>query len=120
MVFGLKKLKLIGGIGYCPQTYNIDTTKIEQAITPNTCAILAINLLGNPCDFDALYKIADKHNLFVIEDNCESMGAKYNNRYTGGHGIIGTQSFSFHITYRQWKAAWSLWTIKKMLIGCVH
>jgi CDP-6-deoxy-D-xylo-4-hexulose-3-dehydrase len=78
-----------------PQTYNIDTTKIEQAITPNTCAIMAINLLGNPCDFDAIYKIADKHNLFVIEDNCESMGAKYNGRYTGGHGLIGTQSFFF-------------------------
>tara|TARA_X000001382_G_scaffold37503_1_gene25047 strand:- start:25606 stop:26766 length:1161 start_codon:yes stop_codon:yes gene_type:complete len=78
-----------------PQTYNIDTTKIEQAITPNTCAIMAINLLGNPCDFDTIYEIADKHNLFVIEDNCESMGAKYNDRYTGGHGIIGTQSFFF-------------------------
>ena len=78
-----------------PQTYNIDTTKIEQAITPNTCAILAINLLGNPCDFDALYKIADKHNLFVIEDNCESMGAKYHDSYTGTIGIAGSFSFFF-------------------------
>ena len=76
-------------------TFNIDVNKIESAITPNTCAILAINLLGNPCDFDAIYKIADKHNLFVIEDNCESMGAKYNGKYTGSHGIIGTQSFFF-------------------------
>ena len=76
-------------------TFNIDVTKIESAITPNTCAILAINLLGNPCDFDTIYKIADKHNLFVIEDNCESMGAKYNGKYTGSHGIIGTQSFFF-------------------------
>jgi len=78
-----------------PFTFNIDTNKIESAITPNTSAIMAINLLGNPCDFDAIYKIADKHNLFVIEDNCESMGAKYNNKFTGSHGIIGTQSFFF-------------------------
>jgi CDP-6-deoxy-D-xylo-4-hexulose-3-dehydrase len=78
-----------------PTTFNIDTTKIESAITPNTCAIMAINLLGNPCDYDAIYKIADKHNLFVIEDNCESMGAKYDGKYTGSHGIIGTQSFFF-------------------------
>ena len=82
-----------------PQTFNIDTNKIESAITPNTSAIMAINLLGNPCDFDAIYKIADKYNLFVIEDNCESMGARYNNKYTGSHGIIGTQSlfFSHHL-----------------------
>jgi len=78
-----------------PNTFNIDPEKIEQQITPETSAILCINLLGNPCDFDAIYKIADKHNLFVIEDNCESMGAKYNNRYTGSHGLIGTHSFFF-------------------------
>ena len=78
-----------------PNTFNIDPEKIEMQITPETSAILCINLLGNPCDFDAIYKIADKHNLFVIEDNCESMGAKYNNRYTGSHGLIGTHSFFF-------------------------
>ena len=78
-----------------PNTYNIDPKKIEDAISMETSAIMCINLLGNPCDFDAIYKIADKHNLFVIEDNCESMGAKYNGKYTGGHGLIGTQSFFF-------------------------
>ena len=82
------------------ETFNIDVKKIEEAITPKTCAILCINLLGNPCDFDEINKIAHKHNLVVVEDNCESMGAKYNNKYTGSHGLIGTQSFFFshHMT----------------------
>ena len=48
-----------------PNTYNIDPKKIEDAITMETSAIMCINLLGNPCDFDAIYKIADKHKLFV-------------------------------------------------------
>lgn len=82
------------------ETYNIDVNKIEEAITEKTCAILCINLLGNPCDFDEINKIASRHKLVVIEDNCESMGAKYNGKYTGSHGLIGTQSFFFshHMT----------------------
>ena len=82
------------------ENFNIDKNKIEDAITKDTCAILCINLLGNPCNFDEIHKIATNNNLIVIEDNCESMGAKYNNKYTGSHGIIGTQSFFFshHMT----------------------
>ncbi len=82
------------------ETYNIDVNKIEEAITEKSCAILCINLLGNPCEFDEINKIASRHELVVIEDNCESMGAKYNGKYTGSHGLIGTQSFFFshHMT----------------------
>tara|TARA_B100000886_G_scaffold200312_1_gene138254 strand:+ start:14995 stop:16161 length:1167 start_codon:yes stop_codon:yes gene_type:complete len=82
------------------ETYNIDVNKIEEAITEESCAILCINLLGNPCEFDEINKIASRHELVVIEDNCESMGAKYNGKYTGSHGLIGTQSFFFshHMT----------------------
>jgi CDP-6-deoxy-D-xylo-4-hexulose-3-dehydrase len=66
-------------------TLNIDTNRIEDAITPKTKAIFAVNLLGNPCDFEKLYTIADKYNLLLIEDNCESMGAKYKEKFTGSH-----------------------------------
>lgn len=80
-------------------TLNIDENKIESAITPKTKAILAVNLLGNPCNFDKINEICKKYNLLLIEDNCESMGATYKNKQTGTFGIIGTFSsfFSHHI-----------------------
>jgi CDP-6-deoxy-D-xylo-4-hexulose-3-dehydrase len=78
-----------------PNTWNIDVDKIEAAITPNTCAIMPVNLLGNSCDFDRLIEICRKHNLMLIEDNCESMGAKYNGQYTGSIGLAGSFSFFF-------------------------
>ena len=78
-----------------PNTWNIDTTKIEQAITPNTVAIMPVNLLGNSCDYKAIKEICFKHKLLLIEDNCESMGAKFNNQYTGTFGLAGSFSFFF-------------------------
>jgi len=80
-------------------TLNIDPEKVEKAIDKNTVAILAINLLGNPCNFSKLKKIAKKNNLILIEDNCESLGAKYHNKFCGTHGLMGTHSlfFSHHM-----------------------
>ena len=78
-----------------PYTWNIDVDKIEQAITPNTCAIMPVNLLGNSCDYNSIKDICEKHNLLLIEDNCESMGAKYSNNYTGTIGLAGSFSFFF-------------------------
>ncbi len=80
-------------------TLNIDTVEVEKAIDKNTVAILAINLLGNPCNFNRLKKIAKKNDLILIEDNCESLGAKYHNKYCGTHGLMGTHSlfFSHHM-----------------------
>ena len=78
-----------------PNTWNIDVNKIEAAITPNTCAIMPVNLLGNSCEFDRIIEICRKHNLMLIEDNCESMGAKYNDKYTGTIGLAGSFSFFF-------------------------
>ena len=80
-------------------TLNIDPEKVEKAIDKNTVAILAINLLGNPCNFSKLKKIAKKNNLILIEDNCESLGAKYQNKFCGTHGLMGTHSlfFSHHM-----------------------
>jgi len=81
-------------------TLNLDIDKLEQAITEKTKAVFAVNLLGNPLDYSRLLDIVEKNNLILIEDNCESMGAKYNNKYTGTFGTLGTFStfFSHHIS----------------------
>ena len=81
------------------KSLNINVNEIERNIDENTVAILAINLLGNPCNFKEIKKIAKKYNLIIIEDNCESMGAKFENKYCGTHGLMGTHSlfFSHHI-----------------------
>jgi CDP-6-deoxy-D-xylo-4-hexulose-3-dehydrase len=77
------------------QTLNIDTKLVESAITPKTKAIFAVNLLGNPADLVELKKIANKYNILLIEDNCESLGAEINNKKTGSFGIAGSHSFFF-------------------------
>ena len=76
-------------------TLNLDDECIEDAITEKTKAIFAVNLLGNPCHFKNLKKICDSHNLILIEDNCESLGSVYDNKFTGTFGSIGTFSFFF-------------------------
>jgi len=81
-------------------TYNIDASKVERAISKKTKAIFIAHTLGNPVDLDAILKIARKHNLFFIEDNCDSLGSKYNDKYTGSFGQMSTCSFypAHHIT----------------------
>ena len=78
-----------------PNTWNIDVKKIEEAITPNTCAIMPVNLLGNSCEYAKIIELCKEHKLLLIEDNCESMGAKYNDSYTGTIGLAGSFSFFF-------------------------
>lgn len=80
-------------------TLNIDLDSLNDAITERTKAVFAVNLLGNPTDYKKLNSIGNEYNLMIIEDNCESMGAKLNNKYTGTFGIMGTFStfFSHHI-----------------------
>ena len=78
-----------------PNTWNIDEQKVRDAITPETCAIMAVNLLGNSCDYAELKKICEEHNLKLIEDNCESMGAMYDGKHTGTIGLAGSFSFFF-------------------------
>jgi len=81
-------------------TYNIDVSKIKRAISKKTKAIFLAHTLGNPVDLDAILKIARKYNLFFVEDNCDSLGSKYNDKYTGSFGQISTCSFypAHHIT----------------------
>ncbi len=80
-------------------TLNINTRQIENAITPKTKAIFSVNLLGNPSEYEKLLNLCSMYNLILIEDNCEAMGAKYNGKYTGTFGKIGTFSmfYSHHI-----------------------
>jgi len=74
-------------------TYNIDTSKIESAITSKTKAIMPVHLYGQACEMEEIMLIAKKYNLFVIEDNAQSQGASYKNRLTATWGDINGTSF---------------------------
>ncbi len=76
-----------------PRTYNIEPSKIEAAITPNTKAIMPVSLYGQCADMDAINTIADKHGLAVIEDGAQSFGATYKGRRSCGLSTIGSTSF---------------------------
>lgn len=80
-------------------TLNLDINQLEAAITDKTKAIMTVNLLGNPNDFNRLLDICKQKNIILIEDNCESLGAKYEGRQAGTFGVIGTYStfFSHHL-----------------------
>ena len=76
------------------ETYNIDLEQLEAAITPRTKAIIPVHFAGLPVDLDAVYKIAERHNLRVIEDAAHAIGAAYKDKRIGSFGDI--QVFSFH------------------------
>jgi len=82
-----------------PTDFNLNVDQVEMAIGPNTKAIFAVNLLGVPCDFTRLTAICDEHDLLLLEDNCESMGAQLHDKQCGTFGLAGTYStfFSHHI-----------------------
>lgn len=81
-------------------TYNIQTDKIEGAISKKTKAIFLAHTLGNPFNLDKIQDICRKYNLWLIEDNCDALGSKYDEKYTGTFGHIATFSFypAHHIT----------------------
>ncbi|MCE5280377.1 MAG: DegT/DnrJ/EryC1/StrS family aminotransferase [Planctomycetaceae bacterium] len=76
-----------------PDTFNIDATKIEAAITPKTKAILPVHLFGQMADMDPIMAIAAKHGLLVIEDAAQSIGSLYKGRPAGSIGTVGCFSF---------------------------
>jgi dTDP-4-amino-4,6-dideoxygalactose transaminase len=80
-------------------TLNIDLDKLSDAISDSTKVILAVNLLGNPNNFDAIHGLIGDRNITLLEDNCESLGATFNNKQAGSFGLMGTFSsfFSHHI-----------------------
>ncbi len=81
-------------------TYNIDADKIEEAITSKTKAIFLAHTLGNMYDMDKIMAICEKYDLWLIEDSCDALGAKYDGKYAGTMGHIGTFSFypAHHLT----------------------
>ena len=78
-----------------PETFNLDPNLIEQAITPRTRAIMPVHLYGYVCDMDAIQAIAAKHNLAVVEDACQAVGAAYQGKKAGS---FGTGAFSLYAT----------------------
>jgi dTDP-4-amino-4,6-dideoxygalactose transaminase len=81
------------------ETLNIDLDKLKEAVTEKTKLILVVNLLGNPNNFDELRNHVGDKNITILEDNCESLGAKFNEQQAGTFGLMGTFSsfFSHHI-----------------------
>jgi perosamine synthetase len=74
-------------------TWQMDPEDVQQKITSNTEAIMCVHLYGHACEMDTLKKIADEHDLFLIEDCAEAIGSKYKNQHVGTFGDIATYSF---------------------------
>jgi perosamine synthetase len=74
-------------------TYNLDTTGLEKRITPKTKAIMAVDIFGHPVDWEAVNRIAEKHDLRVIDDSCEALGAEYDDRKLGQFGDAAAFAF---------------------------
>jgi len=81
-------------------TYNIDPVQLKKAISPKTKCIFLAHTLGNPFNLDIVMELAEKHHLWVIEDNCDAFGSRYRGKYTGTFGHLSTISFypAHHIT----------------------
>jgi CDP-6-deoxy-D-xylo-4-hexulose-3-dehydrase len=81
-------------------TFNLNVTECKKAITHKTRGILAVNLLGNPCDYGQLSELCNSHDLVLLEDNCESLGCQFEGIKGGSLGLMGTHSsyFSHHFS----------------------
>lgn len=82
------------------ETYNIDCSQLENAVSERTKAVMLAHTLGNPFNLEKVKVFCDRHNLWLVEDNCDALGSKYNGRFTGTFGHIATHSFypPHHIT----------------------
>ncbi len=81
-------------------TYNIQASRVEEALTEKTKAVFVAHTLGNPIEIDKIMEIVKEYDLWFIEDNCDALGSKYNGKYTGTFGHLSTCSFypAHHIT----------------------
>ncbi len=81
-------------------TYNVDVSQLEDAVGPRTKAVFLAHTLGNPFDLDAVKSLCDRHNLWLIEDACDAVGAEWDGRKVGSFGDLATVSFypAHHIT----------------------
>ena len=103
-------------------SYNMDITKLEEAITPKTKAIMVAHTLGNPFDLEKIKAIADKYNLFLVEDTCYALGAEYNGQKVGTFGDIGTLSFypAHHITMGEGGAVFTNRSVLKRALESIR
>jgi CDP-6-deoxy-D-xylo-4-hexulose-3-dehydrase len=103
-------------------TYNIRPDQIEAAVTPKTRAIMVAHALGNPFDLDTVMAVAKKHNLFVVEDSCDALGATYNSKIVGTFGDIGTVSFypAHHITMGEGGAVYTNGATMKRVLESIR
>lgn len=82
------------------ETYGVDISQLEKAYSPKTKAVMIAHTLGNPFNLRAVKDFCDKHGLWMVEDNCDALGSKYDGKYTGTFGDVATLSFypAHHIT----------------------
>ncbi|QEM66885.1 lipopolysaccharide biosynthesis protein RfbH [Geobacter sp. FeAm09] len=103
-------------------TYNVDVTQLAAALSDRTRAVMVAHTLGNPFDLATVKAFCDKHNLWLIEDNCDALGSRYllngQWRYTGTVGHIGTSSFypPHHMTMGEGGAVYTNDTLLKRLV----
>lgn len=99
-------------------THNIDVTKMEAAVSSKTKAVMIAHSLGNPFNIKAVMDFCKKYNLWLIEDNCDALGSRYNDQLTGTFGDIGTLSFypAHHITMGEGGAVFTNNSKLKMII----
>lgn len=99
-------------------THNIDVTKLEAAVSSKTKALMVAHSLGNPFNIQAVMDFCKKHNLWLIEDNCDALGSRYNGQLTGTFGDIGTLSFypAHHITMGEGGAVFTNNSKLKMIV----
>lgn len=103
--------------------YNMDVTQLEAALSDKTKVVMAAHTLGNPFDLKAVREFCDKHNLWLIEDNCDALGSKYTidgeEKFTGTVGDIGTSSFypPHHMTMGEGGA---VYTNNALLNKCIR
>ncbi len=103
-------------------TYNMDVSKLEEALSPRTRAIMLAHTLGNPFNLDAVMAFAKKHDLFVIEDCCDALGATYRGKMVGTFGNIGTLSFypAHHITMGEGGAVFTSRSLLKRVLESIR
>ncbi|MDR2907825.1 MAG: lipopolysaccharide biosynthesis protein RfbH, partial [Bacteroidales bacterium] len=107
-------------------SYNVDVTQLETALSPKTKAIMLAHTLGNVFDLKAVRTFCDKHNLWLIEDNCDALGSKYyidgEWKYSGTIGDVGTSSFypPHHITMGEGGAVYTNNPTLKKIINSIR
>lgn len=103
-------------------TYNIDVAKLEEALSPRTRAIVIAHALGNPFNLGVIHEFAKKHDLFLMEDCCDALGATYLGQKVGTFGELGTLSFypAHHITMGEGGAVLCNSTIFKRIVESIR